>query len=521
MTSTDPSSREDERERGLFQIRRLARQSTLLLTSGTVSYAGALILNVLLARTLGESGFGAWVIAFSMAATLAPIGLLGADWIVLRYGSHFEGIKDEARLRRTIHIALMIGGGTLVTVAVALFVLAPTLATALFENASVAPLLRLTAVMVPVIGVEQIMLNGTRAYKSVRELVLINNIMQPTCRLLVVGVALLVNPTPFSAFVGLLAAEVILALSATFALNRRVSLLGPTEWVSIREMLRFGLPAWGTRVVENSRTQLFPVMLGSLVDFSASGAYVAGKRVAQAPSSVTNSLIRVYSPIASDLYLQDKHQELNLLFKNLAKWSFALAFPLFCFVVAFPSDILALFGAGFRDESPTLVVLAFAMLFNFGTGPVTITLVLSGRPRLALIDYVVVVILEFALGFWLIPSIGVLGAAIAKLVGTATNNVVPLLQVWRLEGLLPYRFDYWKPLVAGVGSAVLAKGLMSAVSIGGGFAAVAAAAVVVGCLYTGMILLFGLSEEDRTALQTLLRRVRPSREVEEPETDVV
>jgi len=353
----------------------------------------------------------------------------------------------------------------------------------------------------------QVMLYATQAFKNMRAYALVKNILQPTIRVATAAVALLIAPTPVSAFMGLVAGEVIVTASATFALHRRLPIFGPTDRIERRELIRFALPAWGTKVVETSRAQLFPVLLGSLASISQTGAYVTGKRISLAPSAVNAALNQVYSPMASSLYLQNRREELTTLFKSMGKWSFTLAFPLFCLQVMFPKEILSIFGSDFRDASTSLVVLAFSVLFIFGTGPVTTTLIITGRSRLAFIDYVAVVVAEIALGFWLIPRYGILGAAVAHLVGTALNNLLPLWQVWSASRLHPYRLDYWKPIAAGVASVGVAKAVIALAGLGTGVVAAAVAVGVVGLVYLGLLLLLGLGPEDRAAIGALTGRL--------------
>ncbi|MBA2272840.1 MAG: polysaccharide biosynthesis C-terminal domain-containing protein, partial [Actinobacteria bacterium] len=226
-----------------------------------------------------------------------------------------------------------------------------------------------------------------------------------------------------------------------------------------------------------------------------------------APSAINVALNQVYSPMASNLYLQNRRAELTTLFKSMGKWSFTLAFPLFCLQVMFPKEILSIFGSDFRDASTALVVLAFSVLFIFGTGPVTTTLILTGRSRLAFFDYVAVVAAEIALGFWLIPRYGVLGASVAHLVGTALNNLLPLWQVWSASRLHPYRLDYWKPIAAGVASVGAARAVIALAGVGTGVVAAAVAVVVVGLVYLGLLLLLGLGPEDRAAIGALTGRL--------------
>src|SRR5439155_6654360 len=139
---------------------------------------------------------------------------------------------------------------------------------------------------------------------------------------------------------------------------------------------------------------------------------------------------------------------------------------------------------------------AFAMLFTFGSGPVTTTLILTGRSRLAFIDYLFVLGTEIGLGVFLINRFGLIGAAYARLVGTAMNNVVPLIQVWMIAKIQPYRIDYWKPVVAGGLSTVVALVVVRASGLAVAAPAAVVAAGVIGVCYIGLLLLLGLSTED-------------------------
>jgi O-antigen/teichoic acid export membrane protein len=218
---------------------------------------------------------------------------------------------------------------------------------------------------------------------------------------------------------------------------------------------------------------------------------------------------QVYTPMASALYLQGNREELRTLFRSVAKWSFTLGLPIFLLAAIFPAEILSVFGTEFRTGATALVLLAVGMLFQFCTGPVTVTLVVIGRPRLALIDYLVVIVTEIGLAVWLIPQHGVVGAAIASVAGKMLNNVLPLIQVYRAEGIQPYERSFWKPICAGIVAALIAT-LAIRVTTFGGITEPVLAGAVVAIVYIGLLLLLGLSEQDRAALQALVRRrVRP------------
>jgi O-antigen/teichoic acid export membrane protein len=502
---TEQHQGHDPRHGGVGQLRHLVRQSALLLTSGGISYFGGFVLNVVIARSLGLAGFGAYVVAFAVAKGLSSFGLMGADWIVLRQGAYYHGIGDQARLRSTIHLALVLSGLTSIFLNTVLFISAPLIATQFFDNSSLTPLLRVVSTMAPVMTLGYVMLYGTQAYKSMREVALVRNVLQPMVRIALVIAALGVSRSELSAVVGLLCAEVVLMIISVFALHRRLPLKGPTDPIDRKGLIRFALPVWGTKLIDITRSQLFPLLLGSLATLSASGVFVASQRIAAAPSAIIASLTQVYSPMGSDLHLQGRREEHAVLFKSIGKWSFTLGFPLFCAMVAFPDDLLSLFGTGFRSGASALVLLAIAMFMNFSTGPAGATLIMVGRAHLGFIDHVLVVAAEIGLSLWLLPRYGVIGAAVVRMIGTSLNNITRLVQVWWITGHHPYRIDYWKPAAAGVVATVLAKSIVAATGIGTGAQVALVASVAIGSLYVGLLLLLGLSEEDRSAVDALLR----------------
>ena len=147
-----------------------------------------------------------------------------------------------------------------------------------------------------------------QAFKRMKESALIRNLLQPAARLAFTAAALLVSATPFAALTGMLCAEIVLATASFYALNRKVSLRGPTQPIEQRELIKFALPIWTTKFLGQIRTQLFPVLLGSLDALTASGAYVASQRVAVAPSAIIATLNTVYTPLGSRHPSPEVHQ---------------------------------------------------------------------------------------------------------------------------------------------------------------------------------------------------------------------
>ena len=176
----------------LHHVARMARGSALLISSGVIGYAGAFALAVLIARAFGKEDFGLWVVAYSLGQLLSVVGQLGADWLVMRQGSFYQGTGDVERFRRTIHLALLLSSIGLLIVAVGLFVLANTIADDVMHAPALAPLLRLTALVVPIVGIRQVLVYSTQAFKDMKDAALVRNILQPAMALVFVAVSVVV-----------------------------------------------------------------------------------------------------------------------------------------------------------------------------------------------------------------------------------------------------------------------------------------------------------------------------------------
>ncbi len=99
-----------------------------------------------------------------------------------------------------------------------------------------------------------------------------------------------------------------------------------------------------------------------------------------------------------------------------------------------------------------------------------------------------------------------LGAAVASLIASAAVNLARLIEVWVLEGLIPYDKSFWKPVVAAVAAYAGGLAMLAYLPFDDSFAVVVVQAVLVLALYGGLLLVFGLAPEDRLVIDRLMRR---------------
>src|SRR5690606_32249193 len=158
------------------------------------------------------------------------------------------------------------------------------------------------------------------------------------------------------------------------------------------------------------------------------------------------AIIVSVKPVLAGLSDQGDHEGLTRVYTSATRWTLSLNLPFFLISVLYAEPLLAVFGESFTSGATALILLATGELVVAGTGVCGSVIDMTGHTRLKLANTVLWIALLLAGNMLLIPRWGLMGAATASLIATATINIVRLVEVWFTERLLPYRDGYWKPL---------------------------------------------------------------------------
>jgi O-antigen/teichoic acid export membrane protein len=161
------------------------------------------------------------------------------------------------------------------------------------------------------------------------------------------------------------------------------------------------------------------------------------------------SMGSLYMPITSKLYIRKQLEELRKIYAISTKWCFVGCFPFFCVLFLFPKLILEfLYGESYIIASLPLQILAIGMLTSCLTGPNFHTLIATGRTNLIVRSYLVGGATNFLLNILLIPSIGILGAAIASAFSIALVNMLLSWGLYKIIDINPLTRTYGKVLIS-------------------------------------------------------------------------
>jgi O-antigen/teichoic acid export membrane protein len=179
------------------------------------------------------------------------------------------------------------------------------------------------------------------------------------------------------------------------------------------------------------------IMLGVFRPAEEVGIYNAAFRVANLTSLVLLGVNSVVFPKFAALFSADHFERLKALAQSSARLMTLACLPFLAVLIAFPSQVLSLFGNDFADGALALQIVAVGQLINVVTGSVGGLLNMTGHQHMALrcglISFAVMLV---ALG-GLAPGFGLVGTAIAQSLGVIVNMALLSFACRRSLGFAP------------------------------------------------------------------------------------
>lgn len=496
---------------GTEHIVGVARGSGLTAAAGLFEFVGRFFIAAILARALDASGYGIYNLAISTASIFVGISMLGLDDAMVRYVAIQMGRRDPSGVRGTMQLGIGISAAIGVVLGLVLYLAAEPVAVGFFDEAELVPILHVFAFIVPFLTLSNCLLGITRGFGRVDQAAFAENVVQTIVRLALLSVLYVIGLDVFTAAVifGIadVAASIVLIVFVRRLLPYRPGQAPPPRREA-RAVFGFAIPIWISGLLNQFRSNVQTFALGAMSIAADVGIFSVAARVNGVSHVLYRSVIVAVKPSLATLYDQGETLRLRRLYSATTRWTLTVNLPFFLVMVLYPKEILSVFGGSFVGGATALVVLAFGELAVAATGTCGSMIDMAGHTRVKVVNSVVWIALVVGSSVLLIPEWGVLGAAMATAISTGLINVIRTLEVWLLDGLHPFAFDFWKPLVAG--GIAYGIGLLAAVVVPtrGSFLIAAGEGVIVGLVFLGLIAAFGIHDDDRMILGRAGKRLK-------------
>jgi O-antigen/teichoic acid export membrane protein len=469
------------------------------------------IISVLAA--LGEREVGRYASCFALLSLLGLLSLAGFRSAMTRFVAMHVADDDPRRLRGTINLGLGITAAAAAVIGAGLALSAPWLAPVLGDEGLTTGI-RLVGLTLPAATIADAALAATQGWRTQVPFTVIGRIVDPVARLALTVVALAAGHGVNGALWALAVSSWASAALALLSLRKRMQgVPRVAARYEVREIFGFSTVSWLSALAATGLIWVGTLLLGAMQGQHDVGTYSVATRLVMLAVFVMAPINASFTPHLAHLIHTDQRDEAARAYGSAARWILMLSMPSFIVLVAFGEQLLGYFGPEYRSAAAVTSILALGQLVSAAAGPCGTVLTMSGRVMLNMIDNVGVLVLNIVLNLVLIPSYGVVGAAVAWSASLVTANVVKVLQAQLVVGIHAAGAGLAKVMLAtvpAVGAAwVVSRWVETWTDV------VLLAAPVVAVAFFGSLVALRLDAEDKALTRSLLRRRAARRPVEE------
>ena len=390
-----------------------------------------LILNHILANTLGPSLLGQYFLVFSMVTIGSTVAQMGLDRTVVRLVSASRGVGDAGRARHTVRVVYTMGlASSLLLAAVLMLGLGHFVAIHIYHSEAIAAVIGLTAAWVVVKALLLLTAETFRGFQrfwpaTVYSGLAVDGLLAAAFGALWIAGA---RPSLREAVAISVAATAIALAVALISLRGQVSRLHGDGDVRAREIASISVPLLVTSVasfVVGTGVDLWVV--GHFRPATDVALYGAASRLVFFVATPFIIVSQVVPPIIAELYARGEKEQLESSLRSISTLAgIPAALVLIVFVVAGGFVMEVVYTPFFREGATVLAILSCARLVAVCTGSSGATLMMTGHHRTMMVLTVATGIVSVTAEILLAPRYGITGVAAATCAAQTMQNMLQL-----------------------------------------------------------------------------------------------
>ena len=396
---------------------RLVSQFKIKLVSQVVSATTNALIAVLLARLLNPDGYGLLFLALSVFSVLEVITRLGFAKSAARYIAEYKE-KDPSQISHIIHSTLLLICATSGIVALALVVGHQSIAAWIGEPA-LAPLLLIGAVYMIAMTIVAYLRKLFQGFEKIGFAALVDAIEPVSRFLFAVGLVVLgygVVGALWGYVIGLILTSIV-GVALLYIHLRQYQIGGVVEPGLRRRIAEYSIPLTATSTANKLDKSLDTILVGFFLSPVAVSYYVIGKQAVSFIEVPISALGFTISPTFGAEKASGNIERASRIYETALTNSLLLYIPAGAGLALLAEPLVGLlFGVDYLGAVPVLQVLGLYAVFQSVTKVTSNGLDFLGRARERAIVKGITSVLNVLLNILLIPTIGVVGAAIATVI---------------------------------------------------------------------------------------------------------
>lgn len=363
-------------------------------------------------KTLGSQDYGIWAQINITVSLLSPLALMGLSMGVVRF---LSSEKDKKKLREGFFSVIFFVAFTGLLVSIVVFLLSDFLASSIFKDISTSGFIKVGAFMIFFSAIDQISIFYFRVSRQTNTFAFLT-LFQTFGQLILILLFIFMELGLFGVILAVLIIQGLLFIISIYKIVSEVGFEIP-KFNQIDEYLKYSIPLTPNSLIRWITDSSDRYMVSYFLGLSQAGIYSASYTIGNLIHLFITPIQLILFPELSRLYDEGKIDEVKVYLDYSMKYFLLIAIPAVFGLSALSKPMLEIFTT--QEFISGNVVIPFIALSGLLSGIFQIIINITHlvkKTKFNLYIHIFAALLNIVFNIILIPSIGIVGAAIATLI---------------------------------------------------------------------------------------------------------
>ncbi len=423
-----------------LHLRELLKGGGIAIAFKGVGIGAGYVFFFAIARIFGPQQLGVFSTCWTIMMICAVVGKFGIDTSIVKFISESLAL-DKIKITKNIHRnSLFIVLASSFVVGAIVYLFSGSLSMLFFEDKGHVMLVKMIAVMIIPFSLMRLNAETMRGMKDItRYSVYENGTIYFLALIFILFLYYVLGYTDII-IPAMLAAVVVLFIASYLMVRRALpGQLAPGRNVyNFRKILKVSFPMLFSNSLFLVMSWTDILMLSAYLDEASVGIYNTALKIAALNTVALVAINTIAAPKISGLHASNNQIAFRSVIKQTSLLSTVIALPVLLAIFIMPEFLLTIFGESFLNGKNALMILASGFFFSAFSGSTIYILNMTGKEKIARNILIIASILNLAMNLYLIPLLGLNGAAISTTVCTVIWNLLAVIYIYRDQGFLTY-----------------------------------------------------------------------------------
>ncbi len=489
-------------------LAKMASGAGIAFVLSTVGFGLMFVFKLLAAKYFGPSDFGVFSLLETILGISLVIGSLGLVNGFSRYIPYYTEKGQYSLLKGYVRFVLIIS-----------FIFSSFLGSVIFLYAhhiteffgfpdDFTKYLKILCFVIPFIIVDEILKKYLIAFRKIFHPKFSTDVLRKVIFILGLATIWLFNLDLMYLVIVFLGGHIFPLVYDAFMFRRHMIISPVKALFNSKEWVLFSLPLVFSGVFAFIIKWTDNIVIGKIMSSESLGIYAVVFSLAGVLLFFQKGFSIIFLPLISQYYAKGDSSQISFLFRKSAAWAFGFTVPFVIILVVFGREVLLLlYGSSYVDGHIPLLILAIGFIINVSCGLSSQIIVLHAKTTFFFYINIIVAIFNVGLNIYLIPILGLVGAAISSALSMAVRNLLFLLIAKRYEKLLFDWLYYLKFILAGIPAAYFAS-LVFRFNLPDFFLAVIALGIYAGLYLLFLLLMRTFTKDDLQIMLMVEKKLR-------------